>query len=308
MSLTQKIARQLFQLLAAAGRPFGGIRPHRLAHQLSQVAFGGRVPTAAEFRWYSDAQGLMLKLHPYYLIDREIIAFGGYELPLQRFIKKNIRSGMICMDVGANMGAMALHMALRVGETGKVFAFEPLPTNAQRLREHSIRNGFENRLHLLQIALSNADGDLEFLAAPTSHVNQGMGSLVEIDHGDLTARIVVQARRLDTFCISQSIKKLDFVKVDIQGAEPHFLAGARQTLAHLRPRLVMEVAPSGLSSSGHTSQDLLSQMEALGYHAYVIKPSGDKGIRLTAAQCSPGFTAESVLFEPQTINNTGSSI
>jgi len=299
MSITQVLAGKLFDVVASLGRPFGGIRPRRIAHRLSQIAYGKKFPCEADFRWYADRHGLMMKLHPYYLIDREIIAFGGYELALQRFIEKEIHSGMICLDVGANMGAVALHLAKRVGETGKVYGFEPVPANARRLREHTAKNAFENRLQVMECALSDTDASLELLVAAPSHVNQGMGSLVEVDHGDLTHKIAVQALRLDSFCDRHSLTKIDFIKVDIQGAEPLFLAGAQETLRRLCPKLIMEVAPSGLSSSGYSSKDLLSRMETLGYNAFALKSSGEKGMRLTAESCSPTFTAENVLFEHQ---------
>ncbi len=299
MSLLEKIAQSLFHIVAKAGRPFGGIRPHRLAHQLSQLAYGKHPPSAADYRWYADRHGLLMKLHPYYLIDREIIAFGAYELPLQKFIANNIRPGMICMDVGANMGAMALHLALRVGDVGKVYAFEPVPANVQRLREHAARNSFIDQLEIVESALSDVDGTLELLIAPATHVNQGMGSLVEIEHRDLTSKINVQVQRLDSFCEQRALTELDFIKVDIQGAEPLFLAGARRTLKELRPRMVMEVAPSSLTAGGFNSKDLLAHMESLGYSAFALTKTGEIGSRLMAKDCSPTFSAENVLFEPQ---------
>ena len=299
MSITQVLASKLFHIVASLGRPFGGIRPHRIAHRLSQIAYRNKTPSEADFRWYADRHGLMMKLHPYYLIDREIIAFGGYELPLQRFIEKHIHSGMICMDVGANMGAIALHLTKRVGVLGQVYGFEPVPANAQRLREHAAKNSFADRLQVVECALSDTDASFELLVASPAHVNQGMGSLVEVDNGELKNKIVVQAFRLDSFCDANSLTKVDFIKVDIQGAEPLFLTGAQETLRRMRPRLVMEVAPSSLSSSGYSSRDLLSRMEILGYNAFALKSSGEKGSRLTAESCSPNFTAENVLFEHQ---------
>lgn len=296
MSLTKKVAARLFDVAAALGRPIGGLRPHRIVHRLCKLAYD-QAPRPEDFRWYSDRHGLQMKLHPYYLIDREIIAFGAYELPLQRYIEKNIRPGMTCLDVGANMGAVALHLALRAGPTGKVYGFEPVPANAQRLREHATRNSFDNRLQIVECALSDTNSQLELLVAAPSHVNQGMGSLVEVDHGDLTGKITVKSLRLDDFCETHSLSSIDFIKVDIQGAEPLFLAGAERTLRTMHPKLVMEVAPSSLSSSGYTSCDLLSRMESLGYMAWLLKSSGETSNRLTAATCAPDFTAQNVLFE-----------
>lgn len=298
MSFTELLARNLFGIIAALGRPIGGVRPRRLAHRLSQLGYGRTPPNAEDYRWYTDRHGLRMRLHPYFLIDREVIAFGAYELPLQRFIQKTILPGMVCMDVGANIGAVSLHLALRTGPEGKVFAFEPVPANAARLRENCQRNNLCNWLQVVEVALSDQNASLALLIASAAHSNQGMGSLVEVDHGDLCHQISVESQTLDSFCETNSVGRLDFIKVDIQGAEPLFIQGAKQTLRRLKPTLVMEVAPSSMGATGFASNDLIALMESLGYSAFLLDSKGTKKSVLSAQFTPPGFTAGNVLFEP----------
>lgn len=299
MSISRLLACKLFDIVASVGRPIGGVRPRRLAHYLSHRGYGQSAPTPDDFRWYRDRHGIQMRLHPYFLIDREIIAFGAYELSLQRFIDRSIHDGMVCMDVGANIGAVALHLAQRVGANGRVYGFEPVPENARRLNENVLKNSMQDRVRVVQSALSDADSTLSLSVAAATHANQGMGSLVEIDHGDLINTISVRSARLDSFCAAESLTRLDFIKVDIQGAEPLFLAGAQRTLETFRPRVVMEVAPSSLKSTGYSSRELLANMESIGYAAWTLTSAGTLGSRLTASACDPQFTAENVVFEHQ---------
>src|SRR5258708_17843096 len=78
------------------------------------------------------------------------------ELP---FVRKVVEPGDKVLDVGANFGAYALPMALRVGETGSVLAFEPTSSTAAFLRRSIEENRF-TWLRLEQAALSDADGEL----------------------------------------------------------------------------------------------------------------------------------------------------
>jgi hypothetical protein len=68
-------------------------------------------------------------------------ALGDYEMPVQRAIADNLDEGGICYDIGANVGFFSV-FASRVGAGGKVFAFEPEPGNAARLRHNIEMNGF----------------------------------------------------------------------------------------------------------------------------------------------------------------------
>jgi hypothetical protein len=153
-------------------------------------------------------------------------------------------------------------------------------------------------VQIIESALSDIDGSLEFLIASAAHVNQGMGSLVEVDHGDLNERIMVQSQSLDRFCQTNDLKRIDFIKVDIQGAEPLFIQGSRQTLQRFKPQLIMEVAPSSLMATSTRSNELIARMESFGYEAYLLANSGKIDTRIRAEMTAPDFTAENVLFRP----------
>jgi hypothetical protein len=133
--LNEKIAGLLFKVACVLGRPIHGLRPRRMYDWLARYAYKKPV-----FSWIKDEWGCEMRLAPYYYLDRQIIAFGSYERDLHLYLEQFLKPGMVVLDIGANIGSMALHMARCVGLTGKVLAFEPAPLVCARLHENVIRN------------------------------------------------------------------------------------------------------------------------------------------------------------------------
>src|SRR4051812_23750848 len=96
--------RMAFRALARIGRPIGGVRPRRMYNWLARRGFHSYREN--DFVWQCDRWGSELKLSPFYLVDRDILVTGSYEEPLHRLIRDRVRPGMVCFDVGANIGAV----------------------------------------------------------------------------------------------------------------------------------------------------------------------------------------------------------
>ncbi|MCS7277581.1 MAG: FkbM family methyltransferase, partial [Aquificaceae bacterium] len=69
----------------------------------------------------------------------------------------HLREGMTVLDIGANIGFYALHFARKVGPSGKVYAFEPVPEFFERLKEHIALNNMTN-IFPIHVALSDQKG------------------------------------------------------------------------------------------------------------------------------------------------------
>ncbi|MCY3020558.1 MAG: FkbM family methyltransferase [Planctomycetota bacterium] len=279
--------RALYRLLSVAGRPFGGIRPRRLYDVLGRKAY-----PRPEFAWHRNRWGAELYLSHYYHIDRNIIILGCYDQDLHQALEHLVKPGMVCFDVGANLGEMALHMAALAGPTGAVHAFEPVPAVYERLAMHAERNGLPN-LRPHQLALSNRTGRCSLAYAEASADNQGLASLVNTAQPAVSLRAEVNAMTLDDFVSREQVRRLDLMKVDIQGAEIALLEGGRQSLAGFSPDLLMEISPADLGAAGHNSRDLCRMLEDYGYAIYRIK-RGRPGTRITASAVTPGFSATNV--------------
>jgi FkbM family methyltransferase len=289
--------RPLFRLLyhtaVTLGRPIGGLRPRRIYDVLARRAF----PTP-QFEWFRNKWGHDLYLSPYYHIDRNILILGTYDADLHAALERLLQPGMTALDVGANLGEIALHMAARVGPTGHVHAFEPVPAVFTRLQEHICRNNLGSVLYPHPIALSDQTGQTEIAFADPSADNQGLASITNLTDKAGPLRTTIPTLTLDDFVQRERIERIDLIKIDIQGAEPRFLAGAQNTLKRLRPQLLMEFSPDDLRQAHLTSRDLAHQLATLGYEIHPLTKTGF-GPALTPATTPENFAAPNVLCMPK---------
>ena len=138
----------------------------------------------------------------------------------------------VFLDVGANIGRYSVSLA---GRLDKVYAFEPSSRTFLALVRNVDVNGLVN-VHALKIALWNGDGTESFYVKGRS----GLGSLVRRDNSIREERITTRA--LDHLIDDLEIKRIDLVKIDVEGAEKEVLEGMRDTLLRFRPRLIVEVS------------------------------------------------------------------
>lgn len=279
--------RSLYKLLVAAGKPVGGVRPRRLYDWLGRLAHKD-----AQFEWFKNRWGAHLFLSPHYHIDRNILVFGCYDEDLHLAVESLLKPGMVCMDVGAHFGEVALHMAMKVGATGEVYAFEPEPSLYERLIKHAERNEKKMRICTVPAALNDRTGSATLYAASEDEDNQGLGSLMN-SRPQLRRQVVVQTTTLDAFVKQQKIERIDLIKVDIQGAEIRFLRGGHETFRKFSPDLLIEFSPDDLKASGKTSRDLYEVLETYGYQLFRMK-QGEIGARIEDKTIKPNFSATNV--------------
>lgn len=100
---------------------------------------------------------------------------GQYELPIQNAIARELSEGDTFFDIGANAGFFSLVAAKRVGHRGKVFSFEPLPDNAECIREQFELNNL-GYCQVIQEAMSLDIGTAMFFydkpGTPTAHLGE----------------------------------------------------------------------------------------------------------------------------------------
>lgn len=280
--------RFLFHFLCLIGRPFGGIRPRRIYDIVGRRAY-----PAPEFTWRRNRWGSELFLSPSYHIDRNIIAFGCYDPDLHRTLERLVQPGMTCLDVGANLGEMALHMALKTGTSGRVYAFEPAPAAFERLQKHIQRNSAEQIVRAFPLALSNRKGTATISCPAPEQDNQGLGSLVNRDAQLAPLKFEIATATLDDFATGQKLDRIGLIKVDIQGAEFDFFQGAARVLEEHSPDVLVEISPDDLKHSGKSSRDLCQLIESYGYAIYRLNGS-EIGSRIVAVDVSADFYAVNV--------------
>jgi FkbM family methyltransferase len=132
--------------------------------------------------------------------------------PLEtEIVKKEIKSGNIVVDIGANIGYYTLIFANLVGKEGKVFAFEPSPDNFALLQKNIKINNYQN-VKLEQIAVSNKSGKTKLYLT----VNPADNRIYDLHDNSNFVEVVTIS--LDDY-FNKYNGKIDFIKMDIQGAE-----------------------------------------------------------------------------------------
>lgn len=181
-------------------------------------------------------------------------------------IRGLLREGDVFVDIGANIGYFTLLASDAVGSTGKVFAFEPDPRNFRLLRKNVETNRCKN-VKLEAKAIMEA---CKPLTLHLSNINFGDHRVYAshddamYNHGAQRSEVQVEGITLDGYLPAGS--RVDFVKMDIQGAEYFALQGMKRVLLENHDVMcVMEFWPHGLREAGASPSALLQELIQLGF-------------------------------------------
>jgi FkbM family methyltransferase len=199
-------------------------------------------------------------------LGRHVYVRGEYEEATGQVIKTLLKPGDTFVDIGANVGYFTLLASDAVGPTGRVFAFEPVPTTREALLTNVQLNDAEN-VTCRSEAAADRDGEATFFVGPTNH--RGISSLRPLEQRSEVLQ--VKLARLDDLLPPG---RVGMVKVDVEGAEELALRGMEGRLRNDRPDLVVEVTDSFLRQMGTTAVGLCGYLAELGYRGYIIGAKG----------------------------------
>jgi FkbM family methyltransferase len=184
-----------------------------------------------------------------------------YESILERDYRRFLKTGDVVADVGAHRGRHMTVFASLVGKDGMVLAFEPLPAEFAELQR--LAEGLP-QVSLHNVALTNHSGESEFVFATGTPSESGLRERVfNAPELALPTRIRVRVGRLDDY--ARELTHLEFVKLDIEGAEIDCLKGGLDTLTRLRPVVSVEYGASSYAAYGHERATLFDLASQLGY-------------------------------------------
>jgi FkbM family methyltransferase len=174
---------------------------------------------------------------------------------------ESIEPGMTVVDVGANVGYYTILMSKKVGDSGKVFAFEPEPLNFKILEYHAKRYRCTN-LVLEQKAVLSQSGSGRLYQ---SQSNPGDHRIYDLRDGrrSIPAEIV----SLDDY-FEDIENPIDFIKIDVQGAEMAVIDGMSDLLSHPSKtknlQTLIEFCPLALQEFGSDPREFLTTLDSWG--------------------------------------------
>ncbi len=185
----------------------------------------------------------------------------------RRLIAREVKPGMVAVDVGANLGVHTLALARAVGPAGCVHALEPEPANF-RLLARAVTEAGAKQVTLHRVAAAAQAGEMDL---HLSAVNRGDHRL----HPDAAARarLRVPVVVLDELLAGEP--HVDFVKIDVQGAEVAVVRGLERTLSRNRAVGVLcELSPELLRQAGTDAEVLFALLRARGLRPHRVGRDG----------------------------------
>lgn len=187
-------------------------------------------------------------------------------------VKKEVKSGDIVLDIGANIGYYSLIFSRIVGPKGRVFAFEPDPNNFALLRKNIEINNLQN-VTLIQKAVSDVSKPISFYLCNYNHAQHRI-----YPSSRCNETITVESITIDEYFSGKEFHdKINFVKMDVEGAEYDVIEGMKKTLK-LNPNLKMlcEFSPKQIKEHGLEPENILDQLVRCGFKIYPITTAGEK--------------------------------
>lgn len=188
---------------------------------------------------------------------------------LRPLLGDHVGPGAVVIDAGAHAGQFTkLFAALAPG--GRVYAFEP-GAYARRILETVVRFRRLDNVRVVAAALGDEDGEATLTLPLKARGSLGFG-LAHLggngEDGGRALRESVPVTTLDRFADAAGLRRLDFVKADVEGWEVRLLRGAGATLERFRPALLLELGQPHLARAGDAPEEAWRFLGPLGYRAF----------------------------------------
>ncbi len=198
---------------------------------------------------------------------------GNFELNELKFVGRFLKPGMTVLDIGAHHGLYTILAARSVGKAGRVVAFEPSPKERQRLLAHLRLNRVAERVSVIASAIGSETADTTLYVVKGKET--GCNSLRPPAVKEPTEAVQVPVTSLDAFLSRENIGRVDFIKMDIEGAELAMLQGAQEMLArHPRPVILAEMADSRTLAWGYKASAIYDFLAARGFQWFEVMQDG----------------------------------
>lgn len=210
-------------------------------------------------------------------LDYSILFRGHHQVELVKLLRRVVRAGSVCLDIGANIGSLTLVLAYAAGPQGRIVAVEPHPGIARQLRHNLALNDIRNVCVVEAALCCEHDGDVPFYVFQDDASDQGVSSLTPSSRA--AKRVTVRGMSGRTLLEETGISRCDFIKIDVEGHEMPVLRTLHGLICNCHPRVVFEYQRANWERSGYDVDEAIRMFQELGYETYyvtrgLIQPAG----------------------------------
>lgn len=186
-----------------------------------------------------------------------------------------VRSGDVCLDIGANLGSYSYCLSRIVSDTGKVFAFEPVSQTYKGLESNLTKTKSTN-VFAYNLGFSDSEGNATIfvpnLVGLPSHGRAHLSSPTADEIGEC---VEVRLTTIDKFHDEHGLGRINFMKMDVEGAELLVLKGATKVLNQYTPALLLEIEEQHTRNYDYTPQEIFRMLNSSGYQYVYYVNNGD---------------------------------
>ena len=176
---------------------------------------------------------------------------------------------MTVIDIGANIGYHTLLFSKWVKPYGKIFAFEPDPTNFKLLKKNITANQIKNIVSFKN-AVSDKNDKISLFLSEDNSGDHRINDLLIFKNDNMRKKIGTHSVKLDS--VFSKSQKIDFIKIDIQGSEIQALNGMQNILKNRKNiSMLIEFWPYAIQETGHEPRELIEILKQLGFDIFSIK-------------------------------------
>ena len=212
--------------------------------------------------------GMSLACQPPDLIQMYLYLFDIWEPDLTAYLRSHLSTGRVFVDVGANIGYFSLEAARLVGPDGHVVAIEAAPWIAEELHKNVVRNGQEEIIRLVTMAVSDRQTVLDLFAGPVNNI----GLTTTVAGRGFQKRATIEAAPLGSILSPEEIKHARIIKIDVEGAEVAVLDGMLPMIDSLAQDvdILIELSPAWWPDKSRTPDEVLEPFFKAGFEAYTL--------------------------------------
>jgi FkbM family methyltransferase len=194
----------------------------------------------------------------------------NYEKASFAFVKSKVKPGDVVLDIGGHIGLYAVVFGKLVQPTGKVYSFEPTPDTNKILQKSVVLNKLQKVISVQGEAISKERGETVFYISENNADNSN--SLVNYKAPNSKSGIKVPLISIDEFSAGLK-KKINFIKIDVEGVELDAVIGARETMLRDRPVCILALHPHQVKSKGDTLEQI---WDVVTSYRYEVQYNGKK--------------------------------